>query len=73
MRERAVLEGLAAGDRTVPELVARIYRDLDARLVPGALLSTQAHLDDLVARQLVRTEAEPKRESRYWPAGAAGG
>jgi glyoxylase-like metal-dependent hydrolase (beta-lactamase superfamily II) len=73
MRERAILEGIGAGDRTIAELVERVYRDLDPRLARGAALSTLAHLQDLVARELVRTDGEPELGSLYWPAGAPDG
>ncbi|TGR63939.1 MBL fold metallo-hydrolase, partial [Mesorhizobium sp. M2D.F.Ca.ET.223.01.1.1] len=32
MRERAILERIRAGDRTIKEMVAAIYRDADPRL-----------------------------------------
>jgi glyoxylase-like metal-dependent hydrolase (beta-lactamase superfamily II) len=54
-RERQVIEGLRAGDRTVGALVARIYVGLDSALIPMARESVLAHLgklqDDAVARQ----------------------
>src|SRR5690606_26047836 len=39
MRERAILERLRSGDRTIPEMVAAIYRDTDPRLHNAAGLS----------------------------------
>lgn len=57
MRERAVLERLKGGDRTIPEMVAAIYRDTDPRLHGAAGLSVLAHLEDLVARGMVKSEA----------------
>lgn len=59
MRERAILERVASGDRTVREIVAAIYRDTDPRLHAAAGLSVLAHLEDLVARGLVATEGAP--------------
>lgn len=50
MRERAVVEQIASGDRTIPEIVSAIYRDTDPRLHGAAGLSVLAHLEDLVAR-----------------------
>ncbi|QDZ01051.1 MBL fold metallo-hydrolase [Nitratireductor mangrovi] len=50
MRERAVLERLKAGDRTIPDMVRVIYRDTDPRLHGAAALSVLAHLEDIVAR-----------------------
>lgn len=54
MREDAILVRIAQGDRTIPELVRHIYADVDPKLHPAAALSTRAHLDDLVARGLLR-------------------
>ncbi len=71
MRERAVLERLAQGDRTIPEIVARIYTDLEPRLLGAASLSTLAHLEDLAARGLVAAEGELGLSGRYWPTDSA--
>jgi glyoxylase-like metal-dependent hydrolase (beta-lactamase superfamily II) len=68
MRERAILERLAAGDRTIPEMVAQIYRDTDPRLHGAAGLSVLAHLEDLVARGIVATDGDPSIDARYAPA-----
>ncbi|MYZ47910.1 MBL fold metallo-hydrolase [Propylenella binzhouense] len=65
MRERAILDRLAKGDETVPEIVAAIYRDVDPRLHGAAGLSTLAHLQDLVARGLVACGAAPDLAARY--------
>ncbi|HEU4985906.1 MAG TPA: MBL fold metallo-hydrolase [Rhizobiaceae bacterium] len=59
MRERAILERLKAGDRTIPEMVRAIYRDTDPRLHGAAGLSVLAHLEDLVARGRAKAEGEP--------------
>jgi glyoxylase-like metal-dependent hydrolase (beta-lactamase superfamily II) len=71
IRERAILERLAQGDRKIPEIVARIYGDLDPRLAGAAALSTFAHMEDLVARGLVATDGPPNLSGRYRAAGAA--
>jgi len=71
MRERAILERLAQGDRTVPEIVARVYGGLDPLLAGAAALSTYAHLEDLVARHLVATDGVPALDGRYCPTGVA--
>jgi glyoxylase-like metal-dependent hydrolase (beta-lactamase superfamily II) len=55
MRERAILERLKAGDRTIAEMVKAIYRDTDPRLHGAAGLSVLAHLEDLVARGRVKS------------------
>ncbi len=59
MRERAIIERLRKGDRTIPDMVATIYRDTDPRLHGAAGLSVLAHLEDLVGRGLVRTDDAP--------------
>jgi glyoxylase-like metal-dependent hydrolase (beta-lactamase superfamily II) len=69
MRERAMLERLAAGDRTIPEMVKQIYRDTDPRLHGAAALSVLAHLEDLVARGVVVTEGDPSIDASYALAG----
>jgi glyoxylase-like metal-dependent hydrolase (beta-lactamase superfamily II) len=56
MRERAIVERLQAGDRTIPEMVKTIYRSTDPRLHGAAGLSVLAHLEDLVGRGEVATE-----------------
>ncbi|UVK38234.1 MBL fold metallo-hydrolase [Mesorhizobium sp. AR10] len=59
MRERAILERIRGGDRTIKNMVAAIYRDTDPRLHGAAGLSVLAHLEDLVARGLVGTDGDP--------------
>jgi glyoxylase-like metal-dependent hydrolase (beta-lactamase superfamily II) len=59
MRERAILERLAAGDRDIAQMVAVIYRDTDPRLHGAAGLSVLAHLEDLVERGVVACEGKP--------------
>jgi glyoxylase-like metal-dependent hydrolase (beta-lactamase superfamily II) len=73
MREAAILEGLRRGDRTIPDIVARVYQGLDARLTGAAALSTLAHLEDLVARALVATDGPPRLDGRYSPKKPDGG
>ncbi|RJG45960.1 MBL fold metallo-hydrolase [Mesorhizobium sp. DCY119] len=68
MRERAILERLRSGDRSIPDLVAAIYRDTDPRLHGAAGLSVLAHLEDLVARGAVVTENEPSIDAIFAPA-----
>lgn len=67
MRERAILERLKSGDRTISEMVAAIYRDVDPRLHGAAGLSVLAHLEDLVGRGIVATEGEPSIDAIYVP------
>ncbi|MGX9144740.1 MBL fold metallo-hydrolase [Mesorhizobium sp. 128a] len=65
MRERAILERIRGGDRTIPDMVKAIYRDTDPRLHGAAGLSVLAHLEDLAARGLVSTEGEPAIDGVY--------
>ncbi len=66
MRERAILERVKSGDRTIPAMVKAIYRETDPRLYGAAGLSVLAHLEDLVARGRVKTEANPAIDGVYW-------
>ncbi|MBZ9654264.1 MBL fold metallo-hydrolase [Phyllobacterium lublinensis] len=66
MRERAILERVKAGDRTIPAMVKVIYRETDPRLHGAAALSMLAHLEDMVARGLVQTEGNPAIDGIYW-------
>ncbi|MER8772061.1 MBL fold metallo-hydrolase [Mesorhizobium sp. M0960] len=68
MRERAILERINSGDRTIRTMVEAIYRDTDPRLHGAAGLSVLAHLEDLVARGLVHTDGAPAIDGIYSPA-----
>ena len=68
MRERAILERVKAGDRTVADMVAAIYRDTDPRLHGAAGLSVLAHLEDLVARGRVTADDDVSIDAVYLPA-----
>jgi glyoxylase-like metal-dependent hydrolase (beta-lactamase superfamily II) len=65
MREAAILETLKAAPATIPTLVRSVYAGLDEKLQGAAALSTFAHLEDLVARDLVRADPEPTLEAVY--------
>lgn len=65
MRERAIVERLAGGDRTIPEMVRAIYRDTDPRLHGAAGLSVLAHLEDLVSRGIAITGGDPSIDGEY--------
>jgi glyoxylase-like metal-dependent hydrolase (beta-lactamase superfamily II) len=67
MRERAILERLGKGDRTIAEIVRSIYRDVDPRLHGAAGLSVLAHLEDLVARGRAETESDVSIDAIYHP------
>ena len=62
-----MLERLAAGDRTIPAIVAAVYRDLDPRLHDAAALSVLAHVEDLVARGRVAVVEGAGVTGRYGP------
>jgi len=68
MRERAILERLRGGDRTIPEIVAAIYRDTDPRLHGAAGLSVLAHIEDLVGRGLVTAQTGIATDGIFTPA-----
>jgi len=68
MRERAILERLKRGDRTIAEMVKAIYRDTDPRLHGAAGLSVLAHLEDLVERGVVHSEGPPSLDGIFLPA-----
>lgn len=59
MRESAIFNCLQSGDSFIPQIVARIYKNLDPKLAPAAALSVLAHLEFLVERGLVQCEDSP--------------
>jgi glyoxylase-like metal-dependent hydrolase (beta-lactamase superfamily II) len=65
MRERAIVERLKEGDRTIPEMVKTIYRSTDPRLHGAAGLSVLAHIEDLVGRGEVAAEGDIAIDSVY--------
>jgi glyoxylase-like metal-dependent hydrolase (beta-lactamase superfamily II) len=66
MRERAIIERLRNGDRTIPDLVASIYKDTDPRLHGAAGLSVLAHLEDIVGKGIATAEAgEPSLDGVF--------
>lgn len=65
MREKAILERLRAGDRTIPQMVETIYRSTDPRLHGAAGLSVLAHLEDLVGRGEVAADGDIAIDSAY--------
>jgi glyoxylase-like metal-dependent hydrolase (beta-lactamase superfamily II) len=64
-REISILNRLAAGDITIPAIVAAIYQGLNPALVGPASLSVFAHLEDLVSRGMAATDGEPTLSSEY--------
>lgn len=64
-RETQILARLAAGDRTVAEIVPALYAGVDRRLWPAASLSVLAHLRKLVDEGRVQVESNPNLGAVY--------
>jgi glyoxylase-like metal-dependent hydrolase (beta-lactamase superfamily II) len=64
-REASILHRLGKGETDITNLVRAIYIGLDPRLTGAAALSTLAHLEDLTARGLVKTDGAPSISGRY--------
>ncbi|KQT61280.1 MULTISPECIES: MBL fold metallo-hydrolase [unclassified Aureimonas] len=67
MRETAILERIRLGDRTIPAIVAALYRDVDPRLHPAAALSVLAHMEDLVAGGRIAADGPVRLSATYAP------
>lgn len=63
-REQAILGAIREGHATIEQIVALIYRGIDPRLVNAASLSVQAHVEHLIARDLVHCDGQPTFSSR---------
>jgi glyoxylase-like metal-dependent hydrolase (beta-lactamase superfamily II) len=64
-RERQILEALGDGLVTIPDMVARIYADVDARLHTVAAGSVESHLKKLARDGRVREHVQPNAASRW--------
>jgi glyoxylase-like metal-dependent hydrolase (beta-lactamase superfamily II) len=64
-REASILHRLGKGEADIPTIVRASYIGLDPRLTRAAGLSVLAHLADLVARGVVKTEGAPSIDGRY--------
>lgn len=64
-RETAILRKLSRGESDIPGIVQAIYIGLDPRLAKAAALTTFAHLETLVERNLVTTEDALSLGGRY--------
>jgi glyoxylase-like metal-dependent hydrolase (beta-lactamase superfamily II) len=53
MREQAILDCIRQGHATARDIVAVVYRGLDAKLINAATLSVLAHVEHLMERGLV--------------------
>jgi glyoxylase-like metal-dependent hydrolase (beta-lactamase superfamily II) len=58
-REASILHRLAKGEADIPSIVRASYIGIDPRLVGAAGYSVLAHLEDLVARNIVATDGDP--------------
>ena len=56
MREAAILGHVTQGARTIREIVAQIYADIDPKLHAAAALSTRAHLDHLIGQGKLKAQ-----------------
>ena len=70
LRERQIVDAVAAGRHKVPDVVAAVYPGLDAALHVAAGMSALAHLEDLVDRKVIQAE-RPGIEGIYSVEGSA--
>jgi len=68
-REASILHRLAKGEADIPTIVRASYIGIDPRLVSAAGYSVLAHLEDLVARNVVATDGDPTIDGVYRLAG----
>src|ERR1700749_273891 len=64
-REASILHRLSKGEADIPTMVRAIYIGIDPRLMRAAGYSVLAHLEDLVARGVVRTDGDPVIDGTY--------
>lgn len=64
-REESILYRLAKGEADIPTIVRASYIGIDPRLMGAAGYSVLAHLEDLVARNVVATDGDPTIEGTY--------
>jgi Beta-lactamase associated winged helix domain len=67
MRERAVLQRVRQGDKSITDIVIAIYRDINPKLLGAAALSVLAHLEDLTDRGLVGSNGPASLDGSYFP------
>ena len=65
LRETAILNRISAGDTKIPDMVERIYENLDPRLKGAAALSVYAHIEDLVTRGVVRVDGPLSKDATF--------
>ncbi|HUU65860.1 MAG TPA: MBL fold metallo-hydrolase [Methyloceanibacter sp.] len=71
-REQSILACLDEGLGTIPRIVAKLYGGLDAELKEAAALSVLAHLEHLIARDMVTAEGARDGLSAFYVRPAAG-
>ena len=65
-REAAILEHLAAGEHSIPEMVKVMYANVDKKLHPAAAMSVLGHMIDLVSRgRVVTSDDKPTVRSHF--------
>ena len=64
-RAAAILSRLAAGDETIPAIVAAVYPDLDPALSAAAGLSVLAHLEEMTGDGQVASDGPPGPAARF--------
>lgn len=65
MREAQILAALRDGPATADELAARLYADVDPRLLPAAARNVLAHLLALADAGRARCEGPPSADARF--------
>lgn len=56
-REQAILKAIKDGAQSILQIVPEVYQGTDAKLIPAATLSVQAHVEFLIEKGLVSTAA----------------
>jgi glyoxylase-like metal-dependent hydrolase (beta-lactamase superfamily II) len=64
-RERQILHALGDGLVTIPDMVAKIYTDVDVKLHKVAAGSVESHLKKLARESRVREHVQPNAPSRW--------
>ena len=65
-REASIFQRISEGDRSIQQIVERIYVGVDPRLHGAAAMTVFAHLEDLVERGLVACEGPPTLGAHYF-------
>ena len=65
MREKAVLQRIRGGERTIMDVVRKVYAGVDPKLHNAAALSTLAHVEHLIEQGLVRAHGPLSIDTEY--------